>query len=53
MTIPKELREKFHLLQGEEVVLMGAEKGILVKHPTSALGEYCEGSWTSTGWMKT
>jgi AbrB family looped-hinge helix DNA binding protein len=32
ITIPKELREKYHLLQGEEVLLVAQQDGVLLKH---------------------
>jgi len=32
ITLPKELRERHHLREGEKVVLLDAEDGILVKH---------------------
>ncbi len=37
ITIPKELREKYHLLQGEEVVLVAQQDGVLLKHTSSVL----------------
>lgn len=37
VTIPKELREKYHLLEGEAVVILPASDGILLKHPQIAL----------------
>lgn len=37
ITIPKSLREKYHLLEGEEVVIVEREEGVLVKHPPSSL----------------
>ncbi len=37
ITIPKGLREKYHLLQGEEVVLVAQEDGVLLKHSPSVL----------------
>jgi AbrB family looped-hinge helix DNA binding protein len=37
VTIPKELREKYHLLESEEVVVVPATEGVLVKHPTTSL----------------
>lgn len=37
ITIPKQLREEYHLLEGEEVILIEEEEGILVRHPSSAL----------------
>jgi AbrB family looped-hinge helix DNA binding protein len=37
ITIPKDLRERYHLLQGEEVVLVAQEDGVLLKHGQSVL----------------
>ena len=37
ITIPKELREKYHLHQGEEVVLVAQKDGVLLKHTPSTL----------------
>ena len=37
ITIPKELRDKYHMHEGEEVVLLAGEEGVLVKHPTASL----------------
>ncbi len=37
ITIPKEFREKYHLLEGEEVVLIDEGEGILIRHPSSSL----------------
>lgn len=39
VTIPKELREKYHLLEGEDVMVMASAEGVLIKHtPTSLRG---------------
>jgi AbrB family looped-hinge helix DNA binding protein len=37
VTIPKELREKYHLLEGEDVVVVASQEGVLIKHPPSSL----------------
>jgi len=37
VTIPKELREKYHLLEGEDVIVLPSEEGVLIKHPPSTL----------------
>jgi len=37
ITIPKELRERYHLHQGEEVVLVAQKDGVLLKHTPSTL----------------
>ncbi len=37
VTIPKELREKYHLLEGEDVMVMASAEGVLIKHPPTSL----------------
>jgi AbrB family looped-hinge helix DNA binding protein len=37
VTIPKDLREKFHLLEGEDVVVVASAEGVLIKHPPTSL----------------
>lgn len=37
ITLPKELREQYHLLEGEEVVLVEEAEGVLVRHRPAAL----------------
>jgi AbrB family looped-hinge helix DNA binding protein len=37
VTIPKELREKYHLLEGEDVVVVPSAEGVLIKHPPISL----------------
>ncbi|MHB2036431.1 MAG: AbrB/MazE/SpoVT family DNA-binding domain-containing protein [Nitrososphaerales archaeon] len=37
LTIPKELREKYHMHEGEQVLLVPMEDGVIVKHPSSSL----------------
>ncbi len=37
ITLPKELREKYHLKEGETAVLLDAGEGILIKHGRSSL----------------
>ena len=37
ITIPKDLRERYHLLQGEEVVLVEQRDGVLLKHGGTSL----------------
>ncbi|MBI4362913.1 MAG: AbrB/MazE/SpoVT family DNA-binding domain-containing protein [Euryarchaeota archaeon] len=37
ITLPKDLRERFHLHEGEDVVIFDEEEGLLVKHPPSSL----------------
>ena len=49
VTIPKELREKYHLLEGESVVVLGAEDGVLIKHPPSSLRGRLKGKINTEG----
>jgi AbrB family looped-hinge helix DNA binding protein len=37
VTIPKELREKYHLLEGENVIVVPSAEGVLIKHPPISL----------------
>jgi AbrB family looped-hinge helix DNA binding protein len=37
VTIPKDLREKFHLLEGEDVMVVASAEGVLIKHPPTSL----------------
>jgi AbrB family looped-hinge helix DNA binding protein len=37
VTIPKELREKYHLLEGENVIVVPSAEGVLIKHPPTSL----------------
>jgi AbrB family looped-hinge helix DNA binding protein len=34
VTVPKTLREKYHLKEGEDVVILPGEDGLLLKHAT-------------------
>lgn len=37
ITLPKDLREKYHLKEGETAVLLDAGEGILIKHGRASL----------------
>ena len=37
VTIPKELRDKYHMLEGEDVMVVGSAEGVLIKHPPTSL----------------
>lgn len=39
ITIPKELRNRFHLVEGELATLIPAEEGIVMKHQPNPLKE--------------
>jgi len=49
VTIPKELREKYHLLEGEDVVVVPSAEGVLVKHPTTSLRGRLKGKINTQG----
>ncbi|MBX8646782.1 MAG: AbrB/MazE/SpoVT family DNA-binding domain-containing protein [Thermoplasmata archaeon] len=37
VTLPKELREKYHLNEGETAILLDSGEGILIKHGRTSL----------------
>jgi AbrB family looped-hinge helix DNA binding protein len=39
LTLPKDLRKRFHLEEGEKVVLIPLEEGIMLKHQLNPLRE--------------
>jgi AbrB family looped-hinge helix DNA binding protein len=49
ITIPKELRERYHLLQGEEVVLVAQRDGVLLKHGGAPLRGWLRGKLDTDG----
>ena len=52
ITLPKDLREQYHLLEGEEVVLVEEREGILVKHPQTSLRGRFRGKFDLVGLEK-
>ena len=48
ITIPKDLRERYHLLEGEDVIVLPADEGVLVKHLPNSLRGRLKGK-VSTG----
>jgi AbrB family looped-hinge helix DNA binding protein len=52
ITIPKELRERYHMHEGEEVVLLPGEEGVLIKHPVSTLRGKLRGKIDMKGFEK-
>lgn len=52
ITIPKSMREKYHLLEGEEVVLAAREEGVLVKHCPSSLRGRLKGKADAAGFER-
>ncbi len=49
ITLPKELREKYHLKEGETAVVLDAGEGILIKHGRSSLRGLLKGKIDSKG----
>jgi len=49
VTIPKDLREKYHLLEGEDVVVVPSAEGVLVKHPTASFRGRLKGKINTEG----
>ena len=39
ITIPKKLRDRFHLVKGELAILLPSEEGIILKHQPNPLKE--------------
>jgi AbrB family looped-hinge helix DNA binding protein len=52
ITIPKELRDRYHMHEGEEVVLLPGEEGVLVKHPVPTLRGRWRGKIDMKGFEK-
>ena len=43
ITLPKELREKYHLQEGETAMALDAGEGILIKHGRATLRGFLKG----------
>jgi AbrB family looped-hinge helix DNA binding protein len=43
ITIPKELRDMYHLREGEEVLILPSDDGIIIKHSKVILRGYLKG----------
>lgn len=52
ITIPKELRERYHMHEGEEVVLVPGDEGVIVRHPSSSLRGRLRGKIDLKGFEK-
>lgn len=37
ITIPKELRDRYHFREGEEVIILPSDDGIIIKHSKATL----------------
>ena len=49
ITLPKELRDKYHLQEGETAVVLDAGGGILIKHGRASLRGLLKGKIDSKG----
>jgi AbrB family looped-hinge helix DNA binding protein len=49
VTIPKELREKYHLLEGENVIVVPSAEDVLIKHPPTSLRGRLKGKMNIQG----
>jgi len=52
ITIPKALRERYHLFEGEEIILVVREGGVLMKHRPSSLRGRLRGRFDTEGLEK-
>jgi AbrB family looped-hinge helix DNA binding protein len=43
VTIPKKLKQRYHLLEGEDVIIVPSDEGVLIKHPPSSLRSRLKG----------
>ncbi len=49
ITLPKDLREKYHLKEGETVAILDGSEGILIKHGRASLRGLLKGRIDSKG----
>lgn len=52
VTLPKEIREKYHLKEGEEAMILQTNEGILIKHKRVALRGMLSGKMDIKGFEK-
>jgi len=52
ITLPKELRDKYHLQEGERAVVLDAGEGILIKHGRASLRGLLKGKIDLEGFEK-
>lgn len=52
ITLPKELRDKYHLREGERAVVLDAGEGILIKHGRASLRGLLKGKIDLEGFEK-
>jgi AbrB family looped-hinge helix DNA binding protein len=52
ITLPKRYRDDLHLIEGEEVLILRTDEGILIKHKKSPLRGILAGKIDATGFQK-
>jgi AbrB family looped-hinge helix DNA binding protein len=52
ITIPKELRERYHMFEGEEVVLLPGKEGVVIKRAVPTLRGKMRGKIDMKGFEK-
>ena len=52
ITLPKDLRDKYHLKAREKVIILDAEDGIVVRHSRTCLRGILKGKVDSEGFEK-
>jgi AbrB family looped-hinge helix DNA binding protein len=52
ITLPKRFRDVFHLIEGEEVLILPTDEGILIKHKKSPLRGMLAGKIDAKGFQK-
>ncbi len=52
ITLPKDLRDKYHLEEGERALVLDAGEGILIRHGRTSLRGLLKGKVDSAGFEK-
>ena len=52
ITLPKEFREGYHLKEGEEIMMLPTDEGILIKHKKTPLRGMFAGKIDAEGYEK-
>ena len=52
ITLPKEYREGYHLLEGEEVLMLPTDDGVLIRHKNASLRGIIRGKVDIKGFEK-
>jgi len=53
ITLPKDLRERYHLIEGEEAMILPTEEGVLIKHKRTSLRGILSGKIDTKSFEKT